>query len=101
MQAALVFIILFLTLSVNLPNSFISRMGFNADILMAALVAVVLTGLVQFKNMFLTILVILCSVFANMPDEVMHGWGLDNDYFFGVLVALLITPIGAKISGKL
>jgi len=100
MQAAFVFIILFLTISVNLPDSIISRMGFDADILMAALVAVVITGLIQHKNLLLIILVIFCSIFANMPDEVMQKWGLDNDYFFGILVALVVTPIGAKMSGR-
>ena len=100
MQAVLVFIVIFLTIAINLPNSFIARMGFDADILLAALAAVVITGLIRHKNLLLIILVVMCSVFANMPDEIMHGWGLDNNYFFGVLVALVITPIGAKMSGK-
>ena len=100
MQAVLVFLVLFLTISVNLPDSIITRVGFDANVLLAALVAVVMTGLIQHKNILLIILVVLCSVFANMPADVMHGWGLDSDYFFGVLVALVVTPIGAKISGK-
>jgi hypothetical protein len=100
MQAVLVFLVLFLTISVNLPDSVIARLGFDADILMAALVAVVMTGLIQHKNLLLIILVVFCSIFANMPDETMKGWGLNSDYFFGILVALVITPIGAKMSGK-
>jgi len=100
MQAVFVFIVLFLSIAVNLPDSIIARMGFDADILMATLVAVVITGLIKHKNLLLILLVVFCSVMANMPDEVMHGWGLDRDYFFGVLVALVITPIGAKMSGR-
>lgn len=100
MQAVLVFVILFLTIAVNLPDSVIARTGFDADILFAALAVVVITGLIMHKNLLLIILVILCSVFANMPDEFMQQWGLNSDYFFGVLVALVVTPIGAKISGK-
>lgn len=100
MGAILVFIVLFLTISINLPDSIISRLGFDADILMAALVAVILTGLLQHKNLLLIILVVFCSLFANMPDEIMHSWGLDSDYFFGILIALVITPIGAKATGR-
>ena len=100
MAGVLVFFILFLTISINLPDSVISRLGFDADILMAALVAVVITGLIQHKNLLLIILVVFCSVLANMPEEVMQSWGLDSDYFFGILVALVVTPIGAKASGR-
>ena len=99
-QAGLVFFILFLSISVNLPSSVIARFGFYADYLMAALVAVVITGLVYHKKLFLIVLVILCSVGTNMPEEVMRDWGLDRDILFGILVALVVTPIGVKVSGR-
>ena len=100
MKFILVFIMLFMTIAINLPSSIISRLGFQADYLLAALVAVVVTGLVQHKQLFLIVLVLLCSVMANVPKEVLGAWSLDPDYFFAVLVALIVTPVGARISGK-
>ena len=102
MKSILVFIILFLTIAINLPHGMIARMGFDADILIAVLIAVVLTGLLRHKQLFLIILVVGCALAANVPDEIIkeYGYGLDPDYFLGVLVALTLLPIGAKVSGR-
>ena len=100
MKSVLIFIILFLTIAINLPHGMIARMGFDADILIAVLIAVVLTGLLQHRGLFLIILVVFCSLAANVPEEMVRGWGLDPDYFLGVLIALVILPIGAKMSGR-
>ena len=86
MQAVLVFIILFLTMAINLPHGMISRIGFDANYLMAALAAVVLTGLLMFRQLFLVVLVIFACIAANMPDEVMQSWGLESNYFLAVLI---------------
>lgn len=100
MKSVLIFIILFLTIAINLPHGMIARMGFDADILIAVLIAVVLTGLLQHRQLFLIILVVFCALAANVPEEMVRGWGLDPDYFLGVLIALVILPIGAKMSGR-
>ena len=100
MQAALIFFILFLTIAVNLPSSVIARMGFDANLLMAALVAVVITGLISNRKLFLVVLVVLSSVIANLPADVVKSYGLDPDIIFGLLVALVVLPIGAKVSGR-
>ncbi|MCW8830535.1 MAG: hypothetical protein OQK32_03335 [Gammaproteobacteria bacterium] len=100
MKSLLVFIILFLTIAINLPHGMITRMGFDADILIAVLIAVVLTGLLRHKRLFLIVLVVFCALAANVPEEMIAGWGIDPDYFLGVLVALVLLPIGAKVSGK-
>ncbi len=100
MKSVLIFIILFLTIAINLPHGMIARMGFDADILMAVLIAVVLTGLLQRRELFLIILVVFCALAANIPEEMVRGWGLDPDYFLGMLIALIILPIGAKMSGR-
>ena len=100
MKTLLIFIILFLTIAINLPHGMIARMGFDADILIAVLIAVVLTGLLRHRQLFLIILVVFCALAANVPEEMISEWGLDPDYFLGILVALVILPIGAKLSGR-
>ena len=99
LKAILVFLVLFMSITVNLPESFLGRIGVDANYVMAGLVAVVLTGMTTHKNTLLTILVVACCLLANMPETV-ASWGLDSDYFFGVLIALVVTPIGAKMSGR-
>lgn len=98
-KAILVFLILFMSITLNLPDSFLVRIGLDANIMLAALVAVVITGLTTHKNLLLTLLVLACCILANMPDTV-ASWGLNSDYFFGVLIALVVTPVGAKMSGR-
>lgn len=78
----------------------ISRIGFDANYLMAALAAVVLTGLLMYRQLFLIVLVIFACVAANMPNEIMQQWGLESNYFLAVLIALVILPIGSKIAGR-
>lgn len=100
MQALLIFIILFLAIAVNLPHGMISRVGFDANYLMAALAAVVITGLVMHRQLFLIVLVVLLCFAANMPDEMMAAWGLEKDYFLAVLIAMIILPVGSKLANR-
>ena len=100
MKTLLIFIVLFLTIAINLPHGMIARMGFDADILIAVLIAIVLTGLLRHRQLFLVILVVICALAVNVPEEMIMHWGIDPDYFLGILVALVILPIGAKLSGK-
>ena len=100
MKFVLVFVILFMTIAINLPTSVIARLGFEADYLIAALLAVVITGLIQHKKLFLVVIVMFCSIVANMPKEALVNWSMNPDYFFAILVGLILTPIGAKMSGR-
>ena len=100
MKIVLVFMILFLTIAINLPHGMISRVGFDANYLLAALAAVVLTGLLMHRQLFLVVLVIFACIAANMPNEVMQQWGLESNYFLAVLIALVVLPIGSKIAGR-
>lgn len=100
MKMVLIFIVLFLTIAINLPHGMITRLGFDADILIAVLVAVVLTGLLRHSQLFLVVLVVICAVAANLPNEMLIEYSIDPDYFLGILIALVLFPIGAKILGK-
>ena len=78
----------------------IACMGFEADILMAALATIVMTGLISNRRLFLVVLVVSCSVIANLPADILKSYGLDPDIIFGLLIALVIIPVGAKVSGR-
>ncbi|MDH5711480.1 MAG: hypothetical protein OEZ15_07460 [Gammaproteobacteria bacterium] len=100
MKMVLIFIVLFLTMAINLPHGMIMRLGFDADILIAVLVAVVLAGLLRNSQLFLVFLVVICMVAANLPGEMLIEYGIDPDYFLGILIALSLFPIGNKLFGK-
>lgn len=98
LQAALVFLISFLSIAINLPDSVIARVGFDPDYLMAALVAIAITGLTMHRRMFLVVLVVFCSVAANLPADLISSWGLDKDYIIATLIVLVLLPVGVKLS---
>ncbi len=92
----LVFIILLMTIAVNLPDNMISRLGIAPNYLLAALIAVVITGLVYYRGLLLIVLVIFMSLAANMPEDFDLNFGVDRDYFVAALIALVIIPIVAN-----
>ena len=99
MKSIFIFIVLFLTVAVNLPEGMLKQFGYDADILVAALVAVVFTGLLQHRQVFLIVLVMICALAVNVPEEMIREYGMNPDYILGVLVALIVLPVGAKATG--
>lgn len=96
-----VFLVMFLSIAVNLPDGMISRLGFNANYLLAALVAVALTGLVVHRRLFLVVLVIVCTIGANLPVSVTDSMGVDRDILFATLIALVVIPyVAGKVDIK-
>ena len=99
-KAVFVFCVLFMTIGINLPNSMISRIGLDADVLMAALASFVITGLIVHRQLLLILLVLVCAIGANMPEDVVSTWGIDRDYILATLIALVVLPVGIKISSR-
>lgn len=85
-----------MSIGVNVGDNALSRLGFEKNYLVMALVAVVVTGLIVHKNLFLIVVVVFLSIGANMPADFMLNFGLDRDYFVGALGALLITPLAVR-----
>lgn len=94
----LFFLIIFMTLAVNMPDSMITRLGFDQNYLLAALVAMALAGLLVHRRLFLVLLVLLCTLGANLPQDVTDYLGLDRDILFATLLALVVVPF---IAGKI
>ena len=92
----LVFIILLMTVAVNVPDNMISRLGIAPNYLLAALAAVVMTGLVYYRGLLLIVLVVFMSLVANMPEDFALNFGIDRDYFVAALIAVVIVPIVAN-----
>jgi hypothetical protein len=97
----LFFLIIFLAIAINLPDNMISRMGFDANYLFAALAAITISGLIVHRRLFLVVLVIVCTIGANIPHGIAEELGLDRDVLFATLIALVLIPyIAGKIEFK-
>ena len=76
----------------------ITRLGLDANYLLAALISMAIAGLLVHRRMLLVILVLLCTLGANLPEDVIGHLGLDRDILFATLVALIVAPF---IAGKI
>ena len=94
---SLFFLIIFLSIAINLPDSMIARLGLDANYLLAALASVAITGLIVHRRMLLVLLVLACTIGANLPESVVDYVGLDRDILFATLIALIIVPF---VAGK-
>jgi len=94
----LFFLIIFLSIAINLPDSMIARLGVDANYLFAALASIVITGLIVHRRMLLVLLVLACTIGANLPENVIGYIGLDRDILFATLIALIVIPF---IAGKI
>jgi hypothetical protein len=92
MKFVLVFVVLLMTIGVNLPEGMIARLGMDANWLKAALAAWIFTALVIHRGMALIVLVIFMSLMANLPVDI----GIDKDILLGGMVAVAVTPYLAR-----
>ncbi len=88
----LVFLMLLMIIGANLSDGFLYRFGIDPDILTAALVALVITGLVYKRRLALIVLVVLMTVAANTPVQIAMSMGFDPDFLLAALLGLVFTP---------
>jgi hypothetical protein len=91
-------LIIFMSIAINLPDSMLTRMGLDANYLLAALVAMVIAGLSIHRHMLLVVLILGCAVGANLSAELAAYFGVDRDILLATLFALIIVPF---VAGKI
>lgn len=92
LKAVAVFIVLTMTLSINLEDNIIARLGIEASYLTAAVCALGIALLLAGKPILLVSFVILLSLNANMPADFSLNLGLDRDVYTGTMLAILVIP---------
>jgi hypothetical protein len=92
-EFGIVFLTLTLCIGANMRDGFLTRLGFDADIMLAALCALAITALLVHRQMTLIILVVGVTIAANVPEEYAASIGYDPDIMLAALVALLIVPV--------
>jgi len=101
MKVVFTFLMFFLTIAVNLEDNVLARLGFQRNYLLMTLIAVVVTGLLAHRRLFLIVLVLFLSIGANMPADFMLNFGIDRDFFVGILAAIVLLPVLARIAAYL
>lgn len=88
----LVFLVLSMSIGVNLPDNMIARLGFQPDYLKVALAAWIITGLVVYRQLALIVLVVALCIGANLPVPLAEQFNINRDYMLAALVAIVILP---------
>ena len=96
-KGLLIFLVLTMTIAVNVGDNAMARLGFDQNYLLIGLFATIITGLIMHRNLFLVVLVLFLSIGANMPADFMLNFGMDRDYFVGALGAIVLSPIVVRI----
>jgi len=95
----LVFLVIAISIGVNLSEGFLARMGVDSNMLLVALIAIAITGMVVKRNLGLIVVVVLLVLGANMPEETAAAMGINPDYLLAGLVAVVLAPfIGSHLS---
>lgn len=92
MKIVLFFIVALVSLTVNLSDSVIGRMGFHANYLLVGLVALVCSGMVARRRGIIMVAAAALMIVANLPEATVSQYGMDRDYVAAALIALLATP---------
>ena len=99
MKFIALFLVIFMSVIINLPDGYLVRLGIDANVIMAALVALVLAGLTMHRRLALIVLVICLSIGANLPEGAAGSIGVNRDFLLVGLVAFVLLPFVARLTG--
>ncbi|MEM7365665.1 MAG: hypothetical protein AAF525_16730 [Pseudomonadota bacterium] len=86
-----VFLIIAATMSVNLDDNLLARVGFGGHAT-ALLTAGICTFIIFSRNVYYITIAVILSLVANMPGDFGLNFGFDRDLYAGVLLAMLLQP---------
>ncbi len=92
MKLLLIFVVVLMSVAVNLPEGMIARVGVDPNWVLAALLAWVIAAMIYQRPPALIGIVVLLSFGAHFPLDI----GIDRDILAGTLVALVVVPYVAS-----
>ncbi len=92
----LIFLTLALVLAINLPEGMLTEIGASPNILLAALVALAIAGLIANEHLGLVVVVVGVALAANAPQEIADSIGYSRELMLAVLAGLVIMPFVAR-----
>ena len=92
----LVFAVFVTTLSMNIGDNLIARVGVQESYLCILIVATACSALLAKRSLYLIATIAMFSLNANMRADFSLNFGFDRDYYAGVMLAMVLQPIVAR-----
>jgi|TARA_B100000315_G_scaffold111949_2_gene102648 hypothetical protein len=91
-----IFVLTFITLTINANDGIISRLGLEFGYGLIALVSLSVSTLLIGQRTVVISMVIAMSLLANMPKEFVLNFGLDRDLYMGIATAIILAPVVSR-----
>ncbi|MCF6217300.1 MAG: hypothetical protein L3J62_05635 [Gammaproteobacteria bacterium] len=91
------FIVLFLVMALDMSNSFIGRLGFEANYLATAAAALLIAWLTMNHSIVIMLLVVILATAASLSGEAAASIGYDRDIVLALLIAIIVAPMLRKL----
>jgi len=80
-------------MALNVSDSFIVRLGFEANYLLVAGVSLLIAWLTMSQHILIVIMVLILALSTGVPEETAANLGYDRDMMLAALVAIIMLPI--------
>ncbi len=96
-RIAMLFLLFSVTLSMNLDDNLIARLGFSVNLGLILVLATTCTLFVARRRELIVALIVFLSLNANMPADFSLNLGYDRDLYGGLMLALLLQPLLMRV----
>jgi hypothetical protein len=96
-RIAILFLLFSVTLSMNLDDNLIARLGFSVNLGLILVLATTCTLFVARRRELIVALIVFLSLNANMPADFSLNLGYDRDLYGGLMLALLLQPLLMRV----
>jgi len=83
-------------IALNMEHSFISRLGFEMNYLLAVAVSLLISWLALHHHVFVVAVLVTMATATNLPEETAVGLGYDRDVMLAALIAVITLPLIIK-----
>lgn len=88
-----VFLILAVTLGLNIDDNLVARIGMAGNYGLIIGLSMLFTLILSGRNVYVVGVVTVLSLVANMPADFSLNFGIDRDYYAGAMMALVFQPV--------
>ena len=96
-RIAILFLLFSVTLSMNLDDNLIARLGFSVNLGLILVLATTCTLFVARRRELIVALIVFLSLNANMPADFSLNLGYDRDLYGGLMLAMLLQPLLMRV----
>lgn len=93
------FIIIMLSIGINIGQHLLSQLNIDRNYLLITLVAITIAGLLAHRHLFFIVIVSGLTVAVNLPPEMMQQNNIDPDIVFTTLLAVIVSPYAMRLFG--